>query len=165
ERRGGARTGEQLGVESFHDGERLGPADGCVGPRLFRRRKHQRGGEAQERGESDRQAPHAGFHGDLPVARTSLILAASGRSSPAPRQGARPRLIVAAATGRGSGAMRARTRSWGVGLAALVAAAAAPGAAANDSSAELATGGLVLTKNPAIEMRSEDLFISTKAVR
>jgi hypothetical protein len=62
--------------------------------------------------------------------------------------------------------MRARTRSLGVGMAALIAvAAAATGAMANDSSAELATGGLVLTKNPAIEMRSEDLFISTKAVR
>ena len=62
--------------------------------------------------------------------------------------------------------MRARTRRLGVGLAALIAAAAAAtGAMANDSSAELATGGLVLTKNPAIEMRSEDLFISTKAVR
>ena len=53
--------------------------------------------------------------------------------------------------------MRARTRSLAVGLAALVAvSAAATGAVANDSSAELATGGLVLTKNPAIEMRSED---------
>ncbi|HEY3948540.1 DUF4424 domain-containing protein [Phenylobacterium sp.] len=60
--------------------------------------------------------------------------------------------------------MRARTRALGVGLAALIAAAATD-AAANDSSAELATGGLVLTRNPAIEMRSEDLSISTKAVR
>ena len=61
--------------------------------------------------------------------------------------------------------MRAKTRGLGVGLMALVAAATTTGAAANDTSAELATGGLVLTKNPAIEMRSEDLFISTKAVR
>jgi hypothetical protein len=62
--------------------------------------------------------------------------------------------------------MRAKTRGLGVGLMALIAAAAAAtGAVANDSAAELATGGLVLTKNPAIEMRSEDLFISTKAVR
>ena len=61
--------------------------------------------------------------------------------------------------------MWGRTRGLGVGLAVVIAAAAATGAAANDSSAELATGGLVLTKNPAIEMRSEDLFISTKAVR
>jgi hypothetical protein len=60
--------------------------------------------------------------------------------------------------------MRATIRVLGVGLA-LIAAAAATGAVANDSSAELATGGLVLTKNPAIEMRSEDLFISTKAVK
>lgn len=38
-------------------------------------------------------------------------------------------------------------------------------AAANDSTAELATGGLVLTKTADIEMRSEDLFISTKEIR
>lgn len=36
---------------------------------------------------------------------------------------------------------------------------------ANDSSAELKSGGLVLKKDPAIEMRSEDLYISAKAVR
>ncbi|MGA0599862.1 DUF4424 domain-containing protein [Caulobacter sp. KR2-114] len=36
---------------------------------------------------------------------------------------------------------------------------------ANDSSAELKSGGLVLTRDPAVEMRSEDLFISAKAVR
>jgi hypothetical protein len=62
--------------------------------------------------------------------------------------------------------MRATIRGLGVGLAALIAAVGLGTiAVANDSSAELATGGLVLTKNPAIEMRSEDLFISTKAVR
>jgi hypothetical protein len=61
--------------------------------------------------------------------------------------------------------MRIGTGTLGAGLAALIAAAGATGAAANDSAAELATGGLVLTKNPAIEMRSEDLSISTKAVR
>ena len=38
-------------------------------------------------------------------------------------------------------------------------------AAANNSSAELAAGGLVLTRPDAIEMRSEDLYISAKAVR
>lgn len=38
-------------------------------------------------------------------------------------------------------------------------------ARANDSSAELAAGGLVLTKNDAIELRSEDLYLSTEAVR
>jgi len=38
-------------------------------------------------------------------------------------------------------------------------------ALANDTSAELAAGGLVITKNDAIEMRSEDLFISQEAVR
>jgi hypothetical protein len=36
---------------------------------------------------------------------------------------------------------------------------------ANDSSAELATGGLVFVKNNNIEMISEDLFISTKEIR
>jgi hypothetical protein len=51
------------------------------------------------------------------------------------------------------------------GAASLAVLLAAAGAAANDSSAELAAGGLVLRKDADIEMRSEDLFISTKAVR
>lgn len=38
-------------------------------------------------------------------------------------------------------------------------------AAANDSSAELATGGLVFLRNDDIEMRAEDLFISVDEVR
>ena len=38
-------------------------------------------------------------------------------------------------------------------------------AGANDSTAELRTGGLVLTKTDSIEMRSEDLFISPTLVR
>lgn len=50
-------------------------------------------------------------------------------------------------------------------LAALAIAAVALPALANDSSAELAAGGLVLTKDANIEMRSEDLYISPKAVR
>ena len=51
-------------------------------------------------------------------------------------------------------------------LAAVLAclAIAAP-ARANDSSAELAAGGLVLTKSDTIVMRSEDLYISEQAVR
>jgi hypothetical protein len=36
---------------------------------------------------------------------------------------------------------------------------------ANDTTAELATGGLIFTKSPDIEMRSEDLFISMKEIR
>ncbi len=40
-----------------------------------------------------------------------------------------------------------------------------PKAAANDSTAELATGGLVLTKSADIEMRSEDLYVSTSEIR
>jgi hypothetical protein len=38
-------------------------------------------------------------------------------------------------------------------------------ALANDSTAELATGGLTFVRNDAIEMRAEDLFISAKEVR
>ncbi len=47
---------------------------------------------------------------------------------------------------------------------AMLASVAVP-ALANDSTAELRQGGLVLVKNPGVEMRSEDLFISPKAVR
>jgi len=50
-------------------------------------------------------------------------------------------------------------------LAALLAAVLALPALANDSTAELAAGGLVLTRTDAIEMRSEDLFISEEAVQ
>ena len=39
------------------------------------------------------------------------------------------------------------------------------GAFANDTTAELATGGLVFTKSEHIEMQSEDLFISTREIR
>jgi hypothetical protein len=54
------------------------------------------------------------------------------------------------------------------GALALVLGAAmlpAESAQANDSTAQLAAGGLVLTRNDAIEMRSEDLYISREAVR
>jgi hypothetical protein len=50
-------------------------------------------------------------------------------------------------------------------LATALALGWAGAAGANDSTAELATGGLVLTKTTAIEMKSEDLFISPKQVR
>jgi hypothetical protein len=43
-------------------------------------------------------------------------------------------------------------------------AVAAP-ASANDSTAELATGGLVFVRNDSVEMRAEDLFISAKEIR
>lgn len=49
--------------------------------------------------------------------------------------------------------------------ASLIAVLAATGARANDSSAELATGGLVFVRNDAIEMRAEDLFISAAEIR
>ena len=48
---------------------------------------------------------------------------------------------------------------------ALATPALATYALANDSTAELGTGGLVLTKTANIDMRSEDLFISENAVR
>ncbi len=50
------------------------------------------------------------------------------------------------------------------GLALTLIGAAAP-ALANDSSAELATGGLVFVRNDDVEMRSEKLFISARQVR
>jgi hypothetical protein len=54
-----------------------------------------------------------------------------------------------------------KTTSAAVAAAAFLACPAL----ANDSSAELRQGGLVLMKNPGVEMRSEDLFISPRAVR
>lgn len=42
---------------------------------------------------------------------------------------------------------------------------AAGGARANDSTAELATGGLVFVKNDAIQMLAEDLFVSASEIR
>jgi hypothetical protein len=49
-------------------------------------------------------------------------------------------------------------------LLALASLAFAETARANDSTAELTTGGLVLAKSADIEMRSEDLSISEKAI-
>jgi hypothetical protein len=46
---------------------------------------------------------------------------------------------------------------------ALIAATVLP-TRANDSSAELSTGGLIFVHNPDVEMRSEDLFISAREV-
>lgn len=50
------------------------------------------------------------------------------------------------------------------GLAVLAALTASP-ALANDSTAELATGGLIFVHNDNVEMRAENLFISAKVVR
>ncbi|MEZ5786932.1 MAG: DUF4424 domain-containing protein [Xanthobacteraceae bacterium] len=50
-------------------------------------------------------------------------------------------------------------------IALFLAVVSFGGARANDSTAELATGGLVFVKNDAIEMRAEDLFISTAEIR
>ena len=48
--------------------------------------------------------------------------------------------------------------------ALMLAACAAVPALANDTSAELATGGLLFVQNDNVEMRSEDLAISAKQV-
>ena len=48
---------------------------------------------------------------------------------------------------------------------ALALTCVAPIARANDTTAELATGGLIFVTTDAVEMRSEKLFISTKQVR
>jgi hypothetical protein len=50
-------------------------------------------------------------------------------------------------------------------IAVLVTALAAAPALANDSSAELATGGLIFVHNDDVEMRAEDLSISAKEIR
>ena len=55
-----------------------------------------------------------------------------------------------------------RKIAWATGW--FLALAAMP-ARANDSSAELATGGLVLEKSANIEMRAEELFVSVKEIR
>ena len=61
-----------------------------------------------------------------------------------------------------------KRRRDGIGARAALAGAlallAAAPALANDSSAELTTGGLVLAKSADIEMRSEDLAISAKEI-
>src|SRR5579862_971444 len=49
---------------------------------------------------------------------------------------------------------------WLVSFAAFV-----PFALANDTTAELTTGGLIFAKSPSVEMRSEDLFVSDKEIR
>jgi hypothetical protein len=49
-------------------------------------------------------------------------------------------------------------------IALMLAACAATSAMANDTSAELATGGLLFVQNDKVEMRSEDLSISLKEV-
>ena len=47
----------------------------------------------------------------------------------------------------------------------LITALVSAPALANDTTAELTTGGLHFTKNDNVEMRAEDLFISTKEIR
>lgn len=59
----------------------------------------------------------------------------------------------------------ARLRAALTGVALLGMSLAVAPALANDSTAELATGGLVLTRSDAIEMRAEDLFVSLEEIR
>ncbi len=49
-------------------------------------------------------------------------------------------------------------------IALAVAAATTVPAFANDSSAELSTGGLVFVRNPDVEMQSEDLYVSAREI-
>jgi hypothetical protein len=61
---------------------------------------------------------------------------------------------------------RSMNRSGTLLIVALVAAlAAARVVRANDSTAELATGGLIFVQNNHVEMRSEDLFVSAAEIR
>ncbi len=50
-------------------------------------------------------------------------------------------------------------------IALAIAAATAAPALANNSTAELSTGGLIFVRNENVEMQSEDLFISAKEIR
>jgi hypothetical protein len=52
-----------------------------------------------------------------------------------------------------------------IAIAVLFVAFVGEAACANDSTAEFATGGLIFVRNDKIEMRSEDLFISTEEIR
>jgi hypothetical protein len=61
--------------------------------------------------------------------------------------------------------MMNRLRIAAAGALAGAALMGASAASANDSTAELAAGGLVLTHSDGIEMRSEDLSISREAVK
>lgn len=61
--------------------------------------------------------------------------------------------------------LRRRLRAPVARLALLALATACGSAAGNDSTAELTTGGLMLTKSHDIEMRSEDLYISPREIR
>ena len=60
--------------------------------------------------------------------------------------------------------MNTAARLLALGAAGALLSLSGP-AGANDSTAELAAGGLVLTRNAAIEMKAEDLYISAQQVR
>src|SRR5580693_5710025 len=58
-------------------------------------------------------------------------------------------------------------RVWVRGIASAIVSLAlcSAAASANDSTAELGTGGLDFVQNENVEMRSEQLFVSTEQVR
>src|SRR6202012_3659247 len=58
-----------------------------------------------------------------------------------------------------------RVTALALALTCLAPGGLAPPARANDTTAGLATGGLIFATTHAVEMRSEKLFISTKQVR
>lgn len=62
-----------------------------------------------------------------------------------------------------SGGLRLRTIHWMICASALF--IAGNGARANDSTAELATGGLIFVQNDDVEMRVEDLYVSAAEIR
>lgn len=66
---------------------------------------------------------------------------------------------------RGSAGPTRGVAGLAAGAAVICLAAVVSPARANDSSAHLAAGGLVLSRNDAIEMRSEDLYVSMAQVR
>jgi hypothetical protein len=59
--------------------------------------------------------------------------------------------------------LRLQTIRWMICASALF--IAGNGARANDSTAELATGGLIFVQNDDVEMRAEDLYVSTAEIR
>lgn len=62
-------------------------------------------------------------------------------------------------------ALRPAAALWLAGAAVAAGLGLTAPASANDSTAELATGGLRLVQDPDIRMDSEDLFLSTKEIR
>jgi len=105
----------------------------------------------------DRERPRGGAGERRPggastpflLGRAGVVDGSSGAAVPAKRPDARRRSLAA---------LLATT------TAVMSALAPAP-VLANDSTAELTTGGLVFAKSASVEMRAEDLFVSDKEIR